>query len=146
MPVASESLHEPYDALLISGDDEDIIGTDLTVNCTLYLGEGAILFSFFFASQLCLSLASLAALFRNQLLLPLHMPDAKRTALLCVTARASFVGNLWSGRHSYLCLIASTRGRLVAFRQRRTRILIGQRYSAVLMYALFFYRQKNATV
>ncbi|CBJ31670.1 conserved unknown protein [Ectocarpus siliculosus] len=42
VPVASESLHEPYDALLISGDDEDIIGTDLTVNCTLYLGAGSV--------------------------------------------------------------------------------------------------------
>ncbi|CAM9995156.1 unnamed protein product [Ectocarpus sp. 12 AP-2014] len=42
VPVASESLHEPYDALLISGDDEDIIGSDLTVNCTLYLGAGSV--------------------------------------------------------------------------------------------------------
>ncbi|CAM9969109.1 unnamed protein product, partial [Ectocarpus fasciculatus] len=42
VPVASESLHEAYDALLIAGDDEDIIGSDFTVNCTLYLGAGSV--------------------------------------------------------------------------------------------------------
>lgn len=38
-PVVTETLDELYDADLISGDDVDIIGSDFSVNCTLYLGE-----------------------------------------------------------------------------------------------------------
>lgn len=42
VPVASEPLHEVYDAMLIEGDDVDIIDSDFTVNCTLYLGESCL--------------------------------------------------------------------------------------------------------
>ena len=40
VPEASIPLDEQYDAELISGDDTDVIGDkNLSVNCTLYLGE-----------------------------------------------------------------------------------------------------------
>ncbi|CAM9921460.1 unnamed protein product, partial [Hapterophycus canaliculatus] len=38
VPVESSPLDEQYDAELIEGDDVDIIDSDFTVNCTLYLG------------------------------------------------------------------------------------------------------------
>ena len=45
VPVASESLDEVYDAMLIEGDDVDLIDSRVTINCTLYLGERSVLFS-----------------------------------------------------------------------------------------------------
>ncbi|CBN79507.1 expressed unknown protein [Ectocarpus siliculosus] len=40
VPAETASLDEMYDALLIEGLDTDIIGSNFTVNCTLYLGSG----------------------------------------------------------------------------------------------------------
>ncbi|CAM9423371.1 unnamed protein product, partial [Hapterophycus canaliculatus] len=39
VPVVSTPLDEPYDTQFIEGDDVDLIGTETSVNCTLYLGE-----------------------------------------------------------------------------------------------------------
>lgn len=39
VPMASTPLDDMYDATLISGDDRDVIGSDFSVDCTLYLGE-----------------------------------------------------------------------------------------------------------
>lgn len=39
VPVASTPLDDMYDATLIAGDDQDAIGSDLSVDCTLFLGE-----------------------------------------------------------------------------------------------------------
>lgn len=39
VPVASTPLDAMYDADLISGDDVDIVGSEMSIDCTLYLGE-----------------------------------------------------------------------------------------------------------
>lgn len=39
VPVAGESLAEPYDAALIAGLDTNYIGTESTIDCSLYIGE-----------------------------------------------------------------------------------------------------------
>ena len=39
VPEASIPLDEQYDAALIEGDDIDIIDSDFSLDCTLYLGE-----------------------------------------------------------------------------------------------------------
>lgn len=38
-PEASEPLHEVYDTALIDGTDADWVGSNFSVNCTLYLGK-----------------------------------------------------------------------------------------------------------
>lgn len=38
-PEASSSLDEPYDATLITGDNVDLLDTDFSMDCSLYLGE-----------------------------------------------------------------------------------------------------------
>lgn len=39
VPVASAPLDEKFDVSLIDGRDTDIIGSDFSVDCALYLGE-----------------------------------------------------------------------------------------------------------
>lgn len=39
VPEASSSLDEQYETTLISGDDLDVIGSNFSIDCTLYLGE-----------------------------------------------------------------------------------------------------------
>ncbi|CAM9684281.1 unnamed protein product [Scytosiphon promiscuus] len=40
VPVVSTALDEPYDTEFIEGDDVDLLGTEISVNCTLLLGSG----------------------------------------------------------------------------------------------------------
>ena len=40
VPKASTPLDAQYDAMLIDGDDLDVIDSEFSVDCTLYLGEG----------------------------------------------------------------------------------------------------------
>lgn len=39
-PEALESLDEIYDSELISGDDTNMIDSDNSMNCSLYMGKG----------------------------------------------------------------------------------------------------------
>lgn len=42
VPEASVPLDDMYETALIDGDDVDVLGSDFSVNCTLYLGECAL--------------------------------------------------------------------------------------------------------
>lgn len=60
VPVVSTPLDEQYDTEFIDGDDVEIIDSDFTVNCTLYLGAWCDRIDLFFCDKevfCCVSLA-----------------------------------------------------------------------------------------
>lgn len=66
-------MDEFYDTELIVGDDLELIGTEITVNCTLYLGEICLFFLVCFVAA-----GSVVSLLQR----PSYRPPASRLALL----------------------------------------------------------------